>query len=104
MQAPPITPEQLAIATQYMPPDQAMMAAAYLSPEALQYQLDNIEDNRGPELMASVIIVASLAATSVVVRLLCRQQMKVAISYDDYLIILGLVTRDVVKLLSGRRC
>ena len=90
-----MTPEQLAIALQYMSLDQAMMIAAILPPQHLQYQLDNIRDDRAPELIASVVIVVFLAAAAVILRLLCRRHLKVAMSYDDYLIIVGLVRRDI---------
>lgn len=67
------------------------MVAAYLTPDMLQYQIDHIDDNRRPEIITSAVIVGVLAIAAVVLRLLCRRHMKVAISYDDYLIIAGLV-------------
>ncbi|KAL8801760.1 MAG: hypothetical protein Q9182_004232 [Xanthomendoza sp. 2 TL-2023] len=88
---PPLTPEQLAIATKYVSPMEAMMMAAYLPPQSVQMQLDRILDDRGTEIIVSICIVAFLATVSVVLRLLCRKQMKVGISWDDYLIIVGLV-------------
>ncbi|KAL8725597.1 MAG: hypothetical protein Q9166_007262 [cf. Caloplaca sp. 2 TL-2023] len=91
MQAPHLTPEQMQVATTYLSPEEALMMAASLTPQMLQSQLDNIHDDRGAEIIASVVIVAFLATAAVALRLLCRRQMKVAISYDDYLIIAGLV-------------
>ncbi|KAL8811304.1 MAG: hypothetical protein Q9223_007560, partial [Gallowayella weberi] len=89
--APPLTPEQLAIATKYVSPMEAMMMAAYLPPKSVQMQLDRITDDRGPEIIVSICIVAFLATASVALRLLCRKHMKVGISWDDYLILLGQV-------------
>ncbi|KAL8769045.1 MAG: hypothetical protein Q9209_004831 [Squamulea sp. 1 TL-2023] len=91
-QMPPMTPEQLAVVSpKYMSPDQAMMMAAIIGPKDLQYQLDHINDDRGAEQIASVTIVAVLAVIAVALRFMCRRQMKVSISYDDYLIVAGLV-------------
>lgn len=51
----------------------------------------HINDNRGPEIMAAIIIVAILAALSVFLRLACRRYTKCAISWDEYFILAGLV-------------
>lgn len=102
--APPVphlTPEQLAIATKYVSPMEAMMMAAFLTPADIQHQLDHISDNRGGEIIASVCIVAFLATASVALRLFCRRQMKVAISWDDYLILAGLVRWVVMAEVGG---
>lgn len=93
-QAPPmphLTPEQMQRATAYLPVEQVLMVAAYLSPEMLQYQINHIDDNRAPEIITSAVIIGVLAIAAVVLRLYCRRTMKVAFSYDDYLIIMGLV-------------
>ena len=91
---PQLTPEQIQIVLAYLPSvEQIYLAASYLAdrPQELQYQINNIDDNRGPELIGSTIVIAILAISAVVLRLVCRRHMKVAISYDDYLIIVGLV-------------
>ncbi|KAL9628633.1 MAG: hypothetical protein Q9204_005766, partial [Flavoplaca sp. TL-2023a] len=95
MEAPPmpvLTPEQLQRVSKYLPDiKQIMMAAAYImSPDMLKYQIDNIDDDQSPRIVTVAIIIATLAAGSVALRLTCRRLMKVAISYDDYLIIVGL--------------
>ncbi|KAL8925809.1 MAG: hypothetical protein Q9208_003306 [Pyrenodesmia sp. 3 TL-2023] len=87
----PMTPEQLAMVSQWMPPEEAMAMAALLGPQALQHQLDHIQDDRRAEIVVSVTIVAVLAVLAVALRLVCRRQMKVPVSYDDYTIIAGLV-------------
>ncbi|KAL8898007.1 MAG: hypothetical protein Q9207_006914 [Kuettlingeria erythrocarpa] len=87
----PMTPEQLATVSQWMPPEQAMAMAMFLGPKALQHQLDHVHDDRGAELIVSVVIVSVLAVLAVALRLVCRRQMKVSMSWDDYTIIIGLV-------------
>ncbi|KAL8860981.1 MAG: hypothetical protein Q9178_002494 [Gyalolechia marmorata] len=92
---PQLTPEQVQIVLAYLPSvEQIYLAAGYLAdrPKELQYQINNIDDNRGPEIIGSTIVIAILAISAVVLRLVCRRHMKVAISYDDYLIIVGLLT------------
>lgn len=91
---PQLTPDQMHRASVYLPVEQIILAAAYLTPDMLQYQIDNIDDYRGPEIIASGVIVGILAAGAVVFRLFCRRHMEVPLSYDDYLIIAGLVTRN----------
>lgn len=91
---PQLTPDQMHRASVYLPVEQIILAAAYLTPDMLQYQIDNIDDYRGPEIIASGVIVGILAAGAVVFRLVCRRHMEVPLSYDDYLIIAGLVTRN----------
>ncbi|KAL8690594.1 MAG: hypothetical protein Q9218_003998 [Villophora microphyllina] len=79
------------LATTYLSPTEALMTASLLPPAVLQYQLDNIHDNRGPEIIASIVVVFVLATIAVALRLQCRHLMKVSISYDDYLVIVGWV-------------
>lgn len=101
MEAPPmpvLTPEQLQIASKYLPDiKQLMMTAAIMTPDMLKYQIDNIDDDQSPRIVTVAIIIATFAAGSVALRLICRRLMKVAISYDDYLIIVGLVSRTLAK-------
>ncbi|KAL8995930.1 MAG: hypothetical protein Q9169_004431 [Polycauliona sp. 2 TL-2023] len=69
MDAPPmpqLTPEQLQIASAYLPVEQVMMAAAYLPPNLLEYQINNIKDDRGPEIIATGVVVGLLALVAVV--------------------------------------
>ncbi|KAL9006292.1 MAG: hypothetical protein Q9188_000949 [Gyalolechia gomerana] len=65
--------------------------APYFTPEEVEYQTMHINDNRGPEITAAIIIVAVLAALSVFLRLACRRYTKCAISWDEYFILAGLV-------------
>ncbi|KAL8842366.1 MAG: hypothetical protein Q9176_002755 [Flavoplaca citrina] len=105
MEAPPmpvLTPEQLQRASKYLPDiKQIMMAAAYMTPDMLKYQIDNIDDDQSPRIVTVAIIIATLAAGSVALRLTCRRLMKVAISYDDYLIIVGLAITLAQCIVQG---
>ncbi|KAL8849210.1 MAG: hypothetical protein Q9221_005788 [Calogaya cf. arnoldii] len=65
--------------------------AAFLSPEEIAYQMTNIGDNRGPEIVASTVILAVLATLAVILRLACRRITRIAISWDDYLTLIGLM-------------
>ena len=80
--------------------------ASYLSPEELAYQMANIKDNRAPQILASGIVLAVLATVAVAFRLACRRFTKIVISWDDYLIIIGLVRIDfpAVKPRKRRGC
>ncbi|KAL8916463.1 MAG: hypothetical protein Q9208_008495 [Pyrenodesmia sp. 3 TL-2023] len=89
---PQLTPEQMQTAMAHLGSiDDLLMLSVYLTPDKMQYQIARIGDNRGAELIASVVIVGFLATGAVVLRLLCRRRMKVVISYDDYFIIAGLI-------------
>lgn len=66
-----------------------MMAA--LTPQQIAYQTAHIDDDRRPDVLATGITMALVATTAVTVRFICRRHMKVAISYDDYFILLALV-------------
>ncbi|KAL8995726.1 MAG: hypothetical protein Q9169_004584 [Polycauliona sp. 2 TL-2023] len=63
----------------------------YLSPEEIAYQMANINDDRGQELLVSTIVLAVLATVAVILRFISRRVTKVAISWDDGLIVVGLV-------------
>ncbi|KAL8788355.1 MAG: hypothetical protein Q9213_001752 [Squamulea squamosa] len=104
MEAPPIphlSPEQLQKVAKYLPKDQIYTAAAYPPPQNLKYQIDHIEDDRGPEIIATTIVIAILATVAGFLRLFCRRHMKVAISYDDYLMIAGFVFALAQCFLQG---
>ncbi|KAL8640305.1 MAG: hypothetical protein Q9228_002757, partial [Teloschistes exilis] len=90
MEMPNLTPQQLQVATTYLSPQEALMTAALIPPAQLQQQLDHIHDDRAPDIVASISIVFALAVVAVILRLICRRMMKVALSYDDYLILVGL--------------
>ncbi|KAL8627718.1 hypothetical protein Q9189_006585 [Teloschistes chrysophthalmus] len=90
MEMPNLTPQQLQVATTYLSPQEALMTAALIPPGQLQQQLNHIHDDRAPDIVASISVVFALAVVAVTLRLICRRLMKVALSYDDYLILVGL--------------
>lgn len=59
--------------------------------DEVEYQMTHINENRGPEILASAIVLAVLAMVAVVLRLTCRRYTKCAISWDEYTILAGLV-------------
>lgn len=101
---PQLTPDQLQKASAYLPIEQILMAAAYLTPDMLRSQIDNIDEDKGPKVLAAAVIVSVLATAAVALRLGCRRHMKVAISYDDYMIIIGLVSWDLATEVWGIEC
>lgn len=66
--------------------------APYFSSE--EYQTKHINDDRGPEILASIITLAVMATLAVTLRLACRRYTKIAMAWDDYIIILGLVREE----------
>lgn len=70
------------------------------------YQIKNINDNRGREIVVVTIILAVLATLAVILRFACRRLTKIAISWDDYLIVVGLVRVESsrLKLRKQRKC
>ncbi|KAL8944881.1 MAG: hypothetical protein Q9216_000171 [Gyalolechia sp. 2 TL-2023] len=62
-----------------------------MTPAELQYQQEHIHEDRGSEVVGAVITVAILATVAVTLRFMSRKHMKVAISWDDYLMIPALV-------------
>ena len=101
---PQLTPDQLQKASAYLPVEQTLMTAAYLTPDMLRSQIDNIDQDQGPRVLAAAVIVSVLATGAVAIRLGCRRHMKVAISYDDYMIIIGLVSRNLATKVWGIEC
>ncbi len=101
---PQLTPDQLQKASVYLPMEQILMTAAYLTPDMLRSQIDNIDQDQGPRVLAAAVIVSVLATSAVVLRLACRRHMNVAVSYDDYMIIIGLVSRGLATKVWGIEC
>ncbi|KAL9031243.1 MAG: hypothetical protein Q9196_000711 [Gyalolechia fulgens] len=69
MDAPPmprLTPEQMQRASAYLPIEQVLIAAAFLTPDMLKSQIDNIDDNRGPGIIASAVIFLWAAAMALI--------------------------------------
>ena len=78
---------------------------SYLSPEEIAYQLTNISDDRRTDIVASTIVLAVLATVAVILRLFCRRFTNIALSWDDYLIVIGLVRVTIgIQVRFGGRC
>ncbi|MCJ1286774.1 hypothetical protein MMC26_006120 [Xylographa opegraphella] len=65
---------------------------AEISPQEIQYQEENINDNASGGLYASAITMMVVTATTVILRLLCKRKLNAKITVDDYCIILALVS------------
>ncbi|KAI9681517.1 MAG: hypothetical protein M1817_002801 [Caeruleum heppii] len=64
-----------------------------LTPEVqanLQYQLANIKDDRGPEIIAINIVLITLTIAAVAIRIAARKIVKVPLSWDDYVILFSM--------------
>ena len=67
-----------------------------LSPSEILYEEEHINQNRGPEIVASSITCIALAMIAVGLRLLARRASKAGVKYDDYMIIFALVRNDML--------
>ena len=65
-----------------------------LSPAEIQYEVANIHDNRAPDLVVSTTVCLSLACVAVSLRLIARRLSKAKVWFDDYMIIVALVSTD----------
>lgn len=68
-----------------------------MTPSQYLYQKENILDDRSAEVVGTAIGMAVIATAAVTLRFECRRQMKVLISWDDYLMLLSLVSRHLAR-------
>ena len=61
------------------------------SPEVLQYQQKHRNDNRGPDIIVSLAIMLAMAYIAVGLRFLSRKMTRANLSYDDWVMVIGLV-------------
>ena len=62
-----------------------------VSPQEIQYQEANINDDASGGLYGSTISMMVVTATAVIVRLLCKRKLNAKITLDDYCIMFALV-------------
>ena len=62
-----------------------------LPPEELQYQEEHKDDNRGPGILVSLAIMLAVAYIAVGLRFLSRRMIHARSSYDDWMMVVGLV-------------
>ena len=66
---------------------------AGMTPSEILYQKEHILDDRSSDVIGASVTMAILATAAVTLRFLCRKHMRVAISYDDYLMLAALVCK-----------
>lgn len=64
---------------------------AGMSQAQVAYQTEHIDDDRRSDILGTAISMAILSTIAVAGRFACRKKLKVALSYDDYSILVGLV-------------
>ncbi|KAL8851941.1 MAG: hypothetical protein Q9221_003152 [Calogaya cf. arnoldii] len=62
-----------------------------MSQAQIAYQTEHINDDRSSHILGTAISMAILSTLAVAGRFACRKKLKVALSYDDYSILVGLV-------------
>ncbi len=68
---------------------------AGMSQEQILYQTQHINDDRSSPILGTAISMAILSVLAVLARFGCRKKMRVALSYDDYMIVVGLVHKKL---------
>ena len=69
--------------------------------EHLEYQQQHGHDNKVAALYGTAVSMAVVAIIAVGLRLVCRQRLKLKLSYDDYIICLALVRKSTICLVCG---
>ena len=64
---------------------------ATLSPQEMQYQVANKNDNRDAAIVASLAIMLAAAYLAVGLRFLSRRMARVKLASDDWVMVIGLV-------------
>lgn len=68
--------------------------------QGLQYQEKHKNENRGPEIVVSLAIMLTVAYIAVGLRFISRRIVRVKLSYDDWVIVIGLVCRAGLPAVS----
>ena len=66
---------------------------ATLPPHELQYQLEHKGDNKKPDVIVSLAIMLAAAYLAVGLRFLSRRLIHAELSYDDWMMVVGVVSR-----------
>ncbi|KAL8802925.1 MAG: hypothetical protein Q9182_003475 [Xanthomendoza sp. 2 TL-2023] len=74
---------------------------AGMTPPEMLYQMEHILDDRSPDVIGTAVIMALFSTAAVTARFICRRQMKVAVSYDDYLMLGALLFALCLCFLLG---
>lgn len=61
------------------------------SPQVLQYQEIHKNDNKGPDIVASLAIMLTIAYIAVGLRFASRRMVQAKLLYDDWVMVVGLV-------------
>ncbi|CAO1600594.1 hypothetical protein XANCAGTX0491_004278 [Xanthoria calcicola] len=64
---------------------------AGMSQAQVAYQTEHIDDDRRSDILGTAISTAILSTIAVAGRFACRKKLKVALFYDDYSILVGLI-------------
>lgn len=64
---------------------------AGMSQAQVAYQTEHVDDDHRSDILGTAISMAILSTIAVAGRFACRKKLKVALSYDDYSILVGLV-------------
>ena len=62
-----------------------------MSQAEIRYQTEHIDDDRSATILGTTISMALLSTLAVIGRFACRKKLRVALSYDDFFIVIGLV-------------
>lgn len=74
------------------------LAGGEFGPGDIKYQLDHWDDNESPVIIAVTTVLFVGALVSVVLRLLARKVKHLRLDWDDYWIILSLVSQSLQNL------
>ena len=69
-----------------------------ITPQEIAYQEQNINDDRGATVSATVSVFSTMAFLTVLLRLIARKRTHAAWHLDDYIMIVGLVRTVEVEM------
>ena len=72
------------------------------TPEEIRYQFHHKDDNREPQIIAVHVLVYTLAVATVALRFYARRMARVRYGWDDWLILIGLVSCIIFPIEAGK--